>query len=397
MNARGRAAVIAFAVTAAGGVPRILLAAGSLPDVLRPFTWSDPLFVYERGLSGHRLPYVDAPFEYPPLIGAVSAIFSLATGPLGFVIAWVLVVSLAAAWCAALLASEGGRWRAWALAPQLFLLGTVNFDVVPAALATAAIVALRRGRERTGAAALALGTLAKLYPLASAPLAVLRARAPVRFVLTFLLILLAGYVPAALQRYSGAAGISFYAVGIPSNIDSVWGLAERLLRALGVDGAATIILATSLAGMAATYLFMTLPRGRRAQDPAAAFALATLTLLLWSRLYSPQYSLWILPFFSLLGLGTPSYVLLTFADVGVFFTIYPLTLVPWSAGDAAPILLLAGLTGFVLLRHFALWRMWRAVGRIELGRGGAGDKGDDREREREHERHGAERAAQEAT
>lgn len=358
---RARAAVVAFALTVAGGLPRILLAAGALPGVLQPFTWSDALLVYERGLSGHRLPYVDTPFEYPPLIGGLSALLSLvSTGPAVFVAAWVIIVAVAAAACAAMLASAQG-WRTWAFAPQLCLLGTVNFDLVPTALVTAAVFAARRRRDAPTSFALGLGTLAKLYPLALAPLAFLRSRSRVVFVLPFIATLVAGYAPTSLQPYSSANGISFYAVGIRANLDSVGGIIERLLGALGVGPAAGIVVAASLVGLAVSYLFLVVPRARRASDPAVGFALATLTVLLWSRLYSPQYSLWVLPFFPLLDLARRRFVLLTTADVGVFLTIYPLTLVPWGANDPTQSVVLGALSGFVVLRHLALALLWHDV------------------------------------
>ena len=94
----------AAVVTLIGGLPRLLLAAGMLPDPLRPFVWSDGLLVYERGLSGHRLPYADSPFEYPPLIGAISGLFSLLSpGPAVFVALWIAMLAIAAGSVAAML------------------------------------------------------------------------------------------------------------------------------------------------------------------------------------------------------------------------------------------------------------------------------------------------------
>jgi hypothetical protein len=358
------AGVVAATVTFAGGVPRVLLAAGALPDLLRPFVWSDALFVYERGLSAHRLPYVDTPFEYPPLIGVVSGVLSLLSpDPMTFVLTWAFIVAIAAGCCAALLAAASGRrvWPYFVLAPQLLLLGTVNFDLLPAALMTAAVVAQRSGRAVLAMLALALGTAAKLFPAASAPLAALRAPRRVAAFTIFVLTLAALYLPTALQPFSSIGGVGFYAVGIRSNIDSIWGLAERFLTALGATNAGTLVLAVTIAGLAATYLWRVLPRGLRAVDPAVGFCLATIALLFWSRLYSPQYSLWLLPFFALLALPVRAFALLAIADLGVFFTIYPLTLVQRAPDDLVAAALFSAMAAFVVLRHLALWWMWRAV------------------------------------
>lgn len=351
-------------VTAMGGIPRIMLASGTLPDALRPFVWSDALFVYERGLSGHRLPYIDTPFEYPPLIGALSALFSLISpGPATFVTAWVIVVALAAGGCAALLAASVGAdraWRYWVLAPQLLLLGTVNFDLLPAALLTLAAITQRSRLALVAMLALALGTLAKLFPAASVPLAAARARRPAP-IAAFVAVLALFYLPTALQPFSSASGVGFYAVGIRANIDSIWGLAERVLGGLGVQNTGVLVLAVTLMGLAATYLAVVLPRGSRALDPAVGFCLATIALLFWSRLYSPQYSLWLLPFFALLVVPVRVFALLVLADIGVFFTIYPLTLVERPPDDVVASALVAAMAAFVVLRHLALWGLWRAA------------------------------------
>lgn len=358
---------MAAVVVLAGALPRIALAAGALPDALRAFTWSDALFTYLRGLAGHRLPYRDTPFEYPPLIGAISGLFSLLTDdPVTYVALWALVLAAAAGACGVLLTRAAGARRAllyWALAPQLLLLGSLNFDVLPTTLVAAAAVAQRQGREVSSAIALATGTATKLFPAASVPIAFLRARHPRRFVLVTAAVLALIYVPTALQPYSSAGGVAFYIAGIDANIDSVWGLLERVLAALGMPSPKVFVVVLTLAGLGATYVVLVLPRAARAADPAAAFALATVALLFWSRLYSPQYSLWLLPFLALLAIDVRRYALLVVADAGVFLTIYPLTLVQRTADDAAGVLLLAALASFVVLRHIALITVWRALTR----------------------------------
>lgn len=359
------AGLAAGLLVALGGVPRILLAAGALPEVLRPFIWSDALFVYLRGLSGGRLPYVDTPFEYPPLIGLVSGVLSLvSSGPVPFVAAWVAIVAVAAGCAGTLLAraSGGGRVWWWVLAPQLVLLGTVNFDFVPTALLVAAIVLARSRRDALAMLALAVGAVAKLFPAASAPILLLRASDRLRAAVIFTVVAALFYLPTALQPHPSAAGIGFYAVGIRSNLDSIWGLAERLLDVVGVSNAGLVVLAITLAGLALTYVGRVLPAALRASDPAIGIGMATVALLLWSRLFSPQYSLWVLPLFVLLGLRRRTYALLAAADVGVFITIYPLTLVPRDATDAVGAALLGALGACVVLRHVALLAMWRELG-----------------------------------
>jgi hypothetical protein len=301
--------------------------------------------------------------------GVVAAAVTFAGGLPRVLLAWAVIVSIAAGCCASLLAAASGRrvWPYFAIAPQLLLLGTVNFDLLPTALMTSAVVAQRSGRAFLAMAALALGTAAKLFPAASAPLVALRAPRRVAPIAAFVVALAVLYLPTALQPFSSIGGVGFYAVGIRANIDSIWGLAERLLTALGAPNAGMLVLAVTIVGLAATYLGRVLPRGLRAVDPAVGFCLATIALLFWSRLYSPQYSLWLLPFFALLALPVRVFVLLVLADIGVFFTIYPLTLVERAPDDIAAAVLFSALAAFVVLRHLALWWMWRAVLRVTAG------------------------------
>ena len=361
-------ALMAAAVTAAGAIPRILLAAGMLPDALRPFVWSDVLLVYVRGLSGHHLPYIDTPFEYPPLVALVSGVFSRASdSAVVFVTLWSALQALLAATTAWTLAgaatARAATWR-FALAPQLLLLGAANFDLLAVAFLTAALVAARARRETGAASFLALGTLSKLFPIAAAPVLIGRALRPVRVALIGAGIIAIGYVAATLAGRSGATGPLYYLIGIDANFDSPWGLLTRGLGAAGIAQSQEIVISITLIGLAATYLIAVLPLARAA-DPAVPFGLAVVTTLIWSRLYSPQYSLWLLPLFVLLPLGGRLFALLAGGDIIVFFAVYPLTLVHWAPDDARATALLAAVTAGVLVRFVALVGIWSALRRMD--------------------------------
>ena len=359
---------LAAALVAAVSVtPRILLAGGVLPGALRPFVWSDALFTYERGLSGHRLPYLDTPFEYPPVVALVSGAFSALTDrPVVYVALWSVVLVVAAAATAAVLEREAGPRRTlafFALTPQLVLLGGINFDLVATALFAAAAVAARGRHETAGIVGLALGTATKLFPAAAAPLAILRGRRRALLAAVFVVVLAILYAPTTLVAAgtsSPSSSLGYYLAGISPNLDSPWGLLARSLALAGLGAANGVVLGVTLVGLAVTYVVAVLPRARSA-DPVACYGLAVLTLMLWSRLYSPQYSLWVLPLFVLLPLGGRLFALLSVADVMVFASIYPLTLVPWGPHDTAVVALLGLLVAGVLVRHIALIACWRQV------------------------------------
>lgn len=360
------AAVAAAASVLIGAAPRMLAAADALPGPLRPFTWSDPLFTWERGLSGGHLPYWAAYFEYPPLIGYVSGALALISpSALAYVTLWAIIQAVAAAATATVLAGDGRGRRtlwAWSLAPQLPLLGPLNFDLLPVAAVTLAARALRDGAGRRAALLLGIGAAAKLFPLAALPVVLLRLpwRTAVVSAATFTGILAIAFAPSATAPVSSLGSVSRYSVGVVANPDSVWSLVGAPLRAAGIAPDGPILVLTTI-GLILTYALVVIPAARRSRDAAVPFALAVLTILIWSRLYSPQFSLWVLPFFCLLPLPARALALLTIGDVGVFVAIFPLTLHPWGSDDPGRAALIALLAAAVVVRHAGLLVAWRAA------------------------------------
>ncbi len=106
-----------------------------------------------------------------------------------------------------------------------------------------------------------------------------------------------------------------------------------------------------------------LPRAR-ATDPVVPMGLALVASLVWWRLYSPQYSLWILPLFVLLPLRARVLSLLVAGDALVFISVYPLTLVRWDRDDAIATALLATLVVGVAVRLLALIATAREIGAL---------------------------------
>lgn len=375
MRAQRIVVLAAAATTLLSATPRLLLAAGALPEWLRPFIWSDVYATYvARGLAGHRLPYVDVFFDYPPGIGYPAAVLSLvASDALAYTAAWTVIVALVAALFAFALWPHSGTRRTllfWSLSPQLLLYAGSNFDVLPAALVGLAALLARSGRSASAVALLALGTTMKVFPGLSAPLEVARlwrAGASSRAWaagLVFGAIIVGLTLPTLFVPWPSVLSVVYQVMR--TNEDSIFGLALAALDNLRVPWADAVVAIVASAGLVAMYLFAVAPRALRARDAAAGFALATLALLLWTRLYSPQYSLWALPFFALLGLSSRTFALLSLADAGVFLTTFPLSLAWWIEGEPAQIALLAGRDVAVVLRHVALLLAWVEVARRRL-------------------------------
>jgi hypothetical protein len=322
----------------------------------------------DAGLGGHKLPYLDVGFAYPPVIGYVSGLLSLVTDDAtGFVVAWAVVVVLFAALGGFVFARAAQPSRAlvyWACAPQLLLTAGINFDVIAAVLSGAAAILARRGGHAPSLALLAVGTATKFYPASFAPILIGRLvrgdrRGALVGSLVFTATLAALYVPATLAAQSTARFVGEYAYSKPANFDSIWAIPSVLLQAAGGDPA-PIIVAVTVTGLVLTYAIGVLPRALRAADPVIGFALAVASVLFWTRFYSPQYSIWLLPFFVLLPLRARTFLFVSIADIGVFIGIFSLTLVLRPDDALVPIVLTA-LAASIALRQIMLVVFWREV------------------------------------
>jgi hypothetical protein len=286
------------------------------------------------------------------------------------------LIVLAAAVIAVALARESGTrvvlWR-WALAPQLLFYAGMNMDLLPVGLTVAAVVLARRRRSLAAMIALALGGTAKLFPALAAPAVLVRGRRPAPYLIAaFIGTVVIVFLPSAFAPHSSLAGVAFYAAGYEAGGISVWGLARAALDGLGVPDTATVVLVLTTVGLVASYVFGVVQRSRGAADPAVGVALAVIAVLFWSRLQSPQFSLWVMPFFALLpSLRRSTFILLAITDTFVFVGVSQLTLVQRDASDPAVTAFIVMLAAVAVVRHAALIRMWRDV--LTAGRAPSGN------------------------
>lgn len=289
-----------------------------------------PLWFAER-LDVGAVPYLDHAVEYPPLTGAWMWLAALpADGPVSFLVWTSVLLVVAAGVTGALLASTVGLGRTlvFAAAPTLLVSGVVNWDLPSVALATAGLVAHRRGRDGWAGVWLGLGTAAKLWPALLLPAIVLAAavqrgreagwRAAGGAVGAWLVVNVPVMVaaPAAWSRFLTLNRDR------AADWDSLWRIVGGWVGVdLGVPTVNALGALVTLAGCA-TLLVLAL-RWDRPQH----WHLVALPVVAWflvvGKVYSPQFTLWLLP---LLALATPPvWALLVFfaADVAVTLTRFP--------------------------------------------------------------------------
>ena len=328
-----------IATMALGAAAKGPCASGEWTDLrqYRRLCYSDvvPLLDTEQ-LRGPRLPFLDAcePVEgrncdeYPVVTMYVMRVASWISGDDYAPFFWVnalLLTGFAVAIAVMLSIANGSRALYFALAPTLLVYGTMNWDLVAVAFATAGLLAFFRRRDRGGGVALGLGAATKLYPaLLAVPLVVqrLRERRPDGAIVlgwttagTWLLVNLPFIVIAPTAwitffRFNGERAADF---------DSLWYLACRHLE---VCPSTRAINAGSLAIFLGSGAAVWAIKARRHRDfPRWTLGLPLLVLFLLSnKVYSPQYGLWLLPWFALALPRLWIFAAFSVADVAVFVT-----------------------------------------------------------------------------
>lgn len=337
----GLVLVCVVGTMALGAAMKSPCAAGSWSDG-RQYTWlcySDivPLLDTEQLFErGGRIPYLDACEaregqncdEYP----VVTMFFIRIAGWISgnhhasfYAVNALLLLGCAVAIAVCLYVLNGARALYFALAPTLLLYGTMNWDLLAVAFATLAMLLFFRRRDAGAGAALGLGAAAKFYPaMLALPLLLqrLRERTPDRAIAicwstagAWLLVnlpfaLLAPSAWFTFFRFNSARGADF---------DSFWYLACRHFERCFAIG--TI----NLASLALFAVLFAVVWGVKARvEPGFArwtlgFPMLVL-FLLTSKVYSPQYGLWLLPWFALALPRLRTFAAFEIADVAVFVT-----------------------------------------------------------------------------
>lgn len=324
------------------------------------------------------LPFHTLPTEYGPLalLAFLPPLLAPSAWYEGAFFVEMTLVTLAIAW---LLDRYGARWSGyvWLIYAVAggWVLTASRFDVLPSACVVAAIIAARRGKLPVAYLALAAGTLLKLYPLALLPLLLIvswreRAREPFwRGPLLFagavalvegIAALVTPAAPLTPLTFMGVRCVQIESVAATfaasqaalthAQPDFPYAFNSTCIATAGVSAAQTATLALGALGvMTAIALFW-----RRQATLGLAALLLLGSLVVGSKVFSPQYLIWLSPLVAL-EYGASVAALLGWSLVGGLTTLcFPYSY-NGTLGDAVNqspyimILLTSGVRNVVLL------------------------------------------------
>jgi uncharacterized membrane protein len=280
----------------------------------------------DRGLDEDRVPYLDGQNEYPVLTGLTMWVAAVPSGSYQTFVVWnaLLLTAAAAATAWALHAFTGRRAMWFAVAPTLLVYGLINWDLVAVALATAATLAYLRGRDGPAGVLLGLGAAAKLYPaLLVIPFALGRRREDQagdarRLAVAAALTWVAVNLPFALFGFDRWSEFFRFNSARGADWDSLWFIGARPFGHVWDTGVLNVLSGVAFVAAAAGLWWAA---SRRPGFRPWTFGFPLLVaFLLTNKVYSPQYGLWLLPWFAAALPSLRLFVAFEIADMAVFVT-----------------------------------------------------------------------------
>ena len=277
----------------------------------------DVFYGYATKIVHGEVPYRDLSLEYPP--GALAPIVAPALGkPSEHTYAVRFEFAMLALFAALILLLSRRPRAAFVVALAPLLLGPVvlkRFDVLPALLTLIALQLTLSRRYAWAGVALGLGTAVKLYPVLLLPLVVIAAgrRAGARAAGAFAIACLAVVLPFFVLSPHGVIESVRSQVGRHLQIETPLASLALLAHSLGIvkvgvvseahtyglggsSGALLAVLTTLLFLAALVVVWLNAPRLVGSRDGLVLAWAATLcAIVVFGRVLSPQYLIWLLP------------------------------------------------------------------------------------------------------
>lgn len=288
------------------------------------------------------LPFEGVPIEYPVVVGYVSWVASWfgRRSSTYFLANGVLSAGMALTMTAILRARGGLRLWRWMVAPPLAFYAFHNWDLIAMVPAIAGLLAFDKKNDTAAGGLLALGASVKVFPgLALPPLAVLRwhrgdRRGAARLVGAFVIVTAVLNGPIAWRNWHAWVFPMSFQGGRSATWGSVWSWGFRApgVQSL-VSGHVEVSTDVLSVGVLIGALILISVLGVRRDLNAVAIGAAVVgAFMLSNKIYSPNYDLWIVPFFVLLPVSRRVWLGFAASATGVFVLVYGHFHGGWSSG-----------------------------------------------------------------
>jgi uncharacterized membrane protein len=296
-----------------------------------------PLFGI-RGIQQGTFPYVHAELqggelinggiEYPVLTGVFMWFAGLFTNDAnGYLrVSAILLAPFGVLTAYALGQIAGRRALLWAAAPAIVLYAFHNWDLLVAAAVALGLWAWHRERPVWAAVAFAVGGAFKLFPIFFlAPLALDRlfrrdVKGAVTTAATGVGTWVAINLPFVLANFDGWFGTyEFHQRRLP-NFDTFWFQTWPDLSVDAINRITTLALAGTFVAILAASAVLARRRGVYPFVQTCGALLAAFLLL--NKVHSPQYTLWLLPFFVVIGASVVWWLAYTAVDLLVYVGVF---------------------------------------------------------------------------
>jgi uncharacterized membrane protein len=297
-----------------------------------------PLY-YARGLNEKRFPYIHSTeqtrrdqkdLEYPVgtglYVGTVAETTRTGTGFFNANAVGIALMGLAAAASLAALALEPRRVLLFAVGPALILYSFHNWDLLAVGLATLALLAYARRADAWSGFLLGLGAATKLYPAFLLPALLLGAwrrgrRPPWAMAAAFIGGAALLNVPVMLANFRGWKYPWDFQSMRSANYETLWFMLHRHIPGPWFFNSTFVNLASAAGFVVGAAVLIAIELKRQHPRPFALGFGILVMFLLTAKVFSPQYALWLLPFFALLRLPWWSYVAFAITDAAVWFAV----------------------------------------------------------------------------
>lgn len=280
------------------------------PDGISGLPWhvaySDLVPFYQKAIEPG-LPYINKPVEYPVLVGSfVQSMGIIGRTALGYYFFSVTFFILFAAIITYVLRKMLPRKDSlrlvvyWIFAPSLLVFLTYNWDILAVFFSVLGLYCMHKNRDMLAAVSLALGFASKFYPVLYVLPLMLRQKtwkSGLKIAGVFGAVVALINIPFAIANFKNWSRFFSFSAGRGPNPDSIWAVIRSFLPHLTDNTITWISGLLFVAGL----IFLLIRFRQKSETIRLCFAL-TLLFLLVNKIFSPQFTLWLLPFFVLVPL-----------------------------------------------------------------------------------------------